>query len=106
MAFVIRAAWTLLIFGLSMGLVVAWSLGPPWATLLVGVLLVSAMVMRYRAGLVRRDLGRCGTCGYDLTGLEEAGECPECGEAFAPRWDLEAVLRARANQSVSESGRG
>ncbi len=99
---VIRAAWTLLIFALSMGLVVSWTMWPGWATVIVGALLLVAMVMRYRAGIVRRHLGRCGECQYDLTGLEEAGECQECGEAFAPRWDLEAVLRMRAGGGGGE----
>jgi hypothetical protein len=99
---VVRAAWTLLIFGLSVGLVVSWSLWPGWGTVVIGAILLGAMVMRYRAGLVRRDPSLCSTCGYDLTGLEEAGECPECGEAFLPRWDLEAVLRARANQGIGD----
>ncbi len=36
---VIRAAWTLLIFALSMGLVVSWTMWPGWATVIVGALL-------------------------------------------------------------------
>jgi hypothetical protein len=91
----VRAAWTLLIFHLSVALVVSWSLCPNWATALIGVVLLGAIALRWRAGLVRRDPSRCRHCDYDMTGLEQAGECPECGEPFQPRWDLEAVLRAR-----------
>ncbi len=98
----VRAAWTLVIFLLSVVMVVVWSFVSGLAAAGVGVVLVGAMVMRYRACTVRRDPGRCATCGYDLTGLEEAGECPECGEPFVPRWDLEAVLRMRAQEGLSE----
>ena len=94
-----RAAWTLLIFTLSVGLVLAWAFLPPLAALALLFPLIGAMIARYRAGTAHRDPGRCRTCDYDLTGLEEALICPECGEPFPPRWDLEAVLREHGRAS-------
>lgn len=29
--------------------------------------------------------GRCHYCGYNLTGLEQRGNCPECGTAFTEK---------------------
>jgi hypothetical protein len=38
-------------------------------------------VMVRRRRRARRRAGRCGTCGYDLTG-NVSGRCPECGEVI------------------------
>ena len=37
---------------------------------------------RLRRELLLIKQGKCGVCGYDLTG-NETGECPECGEETA-----------------------
>ena len=31
------------------------------------------------------DLSYCGQCGYELTGLADEGQCPECGNRFNKR---------------------
>lgn len=31
---------------------------------------------------------RCPYCGYDVSGLEPAGFCPECGESYTPSPEL------------------
>ncbi|MGB0717533.1 MAG: hypothetical protein ACPGXK_16770, partial [Phycisphaerae bacterium] len=48
----------------------------------------------------------CVFCDYDLTGLRESGQCPECGETYAP-WccafqkESQAVLAAVINIVVN-----
>lgn len=34
------------------------------------------------ATMAEQDGARCGSCGYDLSGLGIEGRCPECGQTF------------------------
>lgn len=94
-AMVVRVVCMLMIFALSVSVTVSLFYAPSWVTLVALVLLVGALVARHRVTRPRLARGCCRACGYDLTGLEPVGECPECGEAYEPRWDLEAILRAK-----------
>jgi hypothetical protein len=40
------------------------------------------------------DAGICSGCGYDLTGLPDIGNCPECGQTYN-RHSREGVARRR-----------
>lgn len=44
---------------------------------------------------------QCGKCGYDLTGLEAEGLCPECGE-YRDAWSGKGI----ASQSMVKHQRG
>jgi hypothetical protein len=40
---------------------------------------ITRILARNIRAVLRRSRGRCGACGYDLTGLAEGTVCPECG---------------------------
>jgi hypothetical protein len=54
---------------------------PHWSLAAVAAILPSMWVWRRRRDRVRRKLGRCLNCGYDLRASPE--RCPECGAADA-----------------------
>lgn len=72
---------------------------PLWLlALLFSVLPVSAVVRGPMRSGYRRARGRCGHCGYDLTG-NTSGRCPECGRPVhpLPGWIAAHVAPAARN---------
>jgi hypothetical protein len=55
---------------------------------LATALMVIGRVMRFTRRIAESDGFLCLNCHYDLHGLPDVGECPECGEAYV-RADLE-----------------
>ena len=73
-----RIRWTELIFGTA----VVW-MGLYFAIRIPMVFIRAGSIIRgrhkERVGVIRTRKGRCPKCNYDLTGLDYAAECPECG---------------------------
>ena len=70
--------WTELIFGTA----VVW-MGLYFAIRIPLIFLHAGSILhgrhKERVGAVRSSKGRCPKCNYDLTGLDYAAACPECG---------------------------
>jgi len=47
------------------------------------------------------DIPQCGQCGYELTGLPDLGECPECGSEYDVGRNI--GLRTSANATKPKS---
>lgn len=45
-------------------------------------LIVGLVMVRRGRALRRSEYRLCPGCGYDLTGLDDKGLCPECGRAY------------------------
>jgi len=73
-----RIRWTELIFGTA----VVW-MGLYFAIRIPMVFLHAGSILHgrhmERVGVTRINKGRCPKCNYNLTGLDYAAECPECG---------------------------
>lgn len=65
-----------------------WTWFPPWigfaavgaATL--GLILMGVRIALFARRIERSDGFLCLNCHYDLHGLPDEGDCPECGEAY------------------------
>lgn len=88
----IRRVWIgVAAFWPSVGLATAVSLLAPWPIVIafwggVGLLIVWGLAAVTRRGRAVRYVhaGRCGGCGYDLRGTQDAVQCPECGCSLDP----------------------
>ncbi len=49
---------------------------------MAGQVMTAISTVRLRRRLRRAEGLMCMRCGFDLTGLEHVGRCPECGEGF------------------------
>ncbi|MEW6249479.1 MAG: hypothetical protein AB1716_02450 [Planctomycetota bacterium] len=69
---------------LALGMTAAWCLYDPVGLPRRGLCWGVSWLLHRWMGLPHRefDVGRCGQCGYDLTG-NVSGRCPECGAAVA-----------------------
>lgn len=90
-----RAAAILIVFLSSVGFTVALFYASAPVTIAAALLVPLAVVGSYRLTRPRRPGSACRCCGYDLTGLEPVGLCPECAEPYTERLDLEDILRER-----------
>jgi hypothetical protein len=62
----------------------------PWYGVIVTTAALPLVRLRRASARRRRaGAGRCGACGYDLTG-NESGVCPECGQGHTVTGSLEA----------------
>lgn len=86
-------------------IIIITRIGPrPMMAYVIGDLLVIGIVMILRLRFMRRlkaklraaDGALCPDCGYDLRGLAEKGDCPECGRAFEREADM-AFWRRHVN---------
>lgn len=90
-----RAVAIMLVFLTSVGLTVSLFYAAAPVTIAAALLLLLAMVAAYRLTRPRPRTNTCRRCGYDLTGLEPAGLCPECAEPYTQHPGLEDILRER-----------
>ena len=91
-----RALAISLVFISSVALTVSLFYAPTPVSVAAALLLTLAVLTAQRLTRPSRiPRACCLSCGYDLTGLEPIGLCPECAEPYTERPPLEAILRER-----------
>jgi hypothetical protein len=91
-----RAVAISIVFITSVALTVSLFYASVLVTIGAALLLLLAIIGAHRLTRPRRiPRTCCRACGYDLTGLEPAGQCPECAEPYTERPALEDILRER-----------
>lgn len=84
---------------------------PPWAPLAaIGLILLLmglflARIMFFTRRIARSDGFLCLNCHYDLHGLPDSGNCPECGESYVRaelerRWNIWLLSQTKNRQTV------
>jgi len=84
---------------------------PPWVVFVVLAALIGAMfawllrTARFAKRIAKTDGFLCPNCHYDLHGLADRGDCPECGEAYVReelerRWNMWLLSQSKNQQTV------